>query len=52
MLSASQNPLRENTQKNLRQLVDGEELQIPSTIDDASIFDEINQQSAIADLRL
>ncbi|WP_462146902.1 acetate--CoA ligase [Pseudoalteromonas gelatinilytica] len=30
--------------KNLRQLVDGEELQIPSTIDDASIFDEINQQ--------
>ncbi|WP_454179222.1 propionyl-CoA synthetase [Pseudoalteromonas sp. MBR-15] len=30
--------------KNLRQLVDGEELNIPSTIDDASIFDEINQQ--------
>ena len=30
--------------KNLRQLVDGEELQIPSTIDDASIFEEINQQ--------
>ncbi|BED90132.1 acyl-CoA synthetase [Pseudoalteromonas sp. MM1] len=30
--------------KNLRQLVDGDELQIPSTIDDAGIFDEINQQ--------
>ncbi|WP_404340749.1 propionyl-CoA synthetase [Pseudoalteromonas mariniglutinosa] len=30
--------------KNLRQLVDGEPLQIPSTIDDASIFDEIQQQ--------
>lgn len=27
--------------KNLRQLVDGEELQIPSTIDDPSIFNEI-----------
>lgn len=27
--------------KNLRQLVDGEELNVPSTIDDASIFDEI-----------
>ena len=32
--------------KNLRQLVDGEELKIPSTIDDASIFEEINQQLA------
>lgn len=30
--------------KNLRQLVDGEALKIPSTIDDASIFEEINQQ--------
>ncbi len=30
--------------KNLRQLVDGDELQIPSTIDDAGIFEEINQQ--------
>ena len=30
--------------KNLRQLIDGDELQIPSTIDDAGIFDEINQQ--------
>jgi propionyl-CoA synthetase len=30
--------------KNLRQLIDGDELQIPSTIDDASIFEEINQQ--------
>ncbi|WP_462158819.1 propionyl-CoA synthetase [Pseudoalteromonas sp. GB56] len=29
--------------KNLRQLIDGEELQIPSTIDDASIFDEISE---------
>jgi propionyl-CoA synthetase len=27
--------------KNLRQLVDGEELNVPSTVDDASIFDEI-----------
>lgn len=30
--------------KNLRQLVDGESLQIPSTIDDASIFDEISNR--------
>ena len=30
--------------KNLRQLFDGDELQIPSTIDDAGIFEEINQQ--------
>jgi propionyl-CoA synthetase len=30
--------------KNLRQLVDGDELQIPSTIDDPSIFEEINSQ--------
>ncbi|MBS3796185.1 propionyl-CoA synthetase [Pseudoalteromonas sp. BDTF-M6] len=30
--------------KNLRQLVDGEELQIPSTIDDAGIFTEISEQ--------
>lgn len=30
--------------KNLRQLIDGDELQIPSTIDDASIFNEISQQ--------
>lgn len=30
--------------KNLRQLVDGEALQIPSTIDDASIFTQIAQQ--------
>ncbi|WP_105258920.1 propionyl-CoA synthetase [Pseudoalteromonas sp. T1lg88] len=30
--------------KNLRQLIDGEELQIPSTIDDASIFTEISEQ--------
>jgi len=29
--------------KNLRQLVDGEPLQIPSTIDDASVFGEIEQ---------
>ena len=30
--------------KNLRQLIDGEELQIPSTIDDPSIFEELSQQ--------
>ena len=30
--------------KNLHQLIDGDELQIPSTIDDASIFSEISQQ--------
>ncbi|MFY8275367.1 propionyl-CoA synthetase [Pseudoalteromonas sp. SSDWG2] len=29
--------------KNLRQLIDGEPLQIPSTIDDAGIFDEIKE---------
>ena len=32
--------------KNLRQLIDGEELQIPSTIDDPSIFDELTEQLA------
>lgn len=29
--------------KNLRQLIDGEPLQVPSTIDDPSVFDEISQ---------
>ena len=32
--------------KNLRQLIDGEELQIPSTIDDPSIFAELSEQLA------
>ncbi|MDX1361051.1 MAG: AMP-binding protein, partial [Pseudoalteromonas tetraodonis] len=32
--------------KNLRQLIDGEELQIPSTIDDPSIFEELTLQLA------
>ncbi len=32
--------------KNLRQLVDGEPLQIPSTIDDASVFEEIGDLMA------
>lgn len=33
--------------KNLRQLIDGDKLQIPSTIDDAGIFEEINQQISL-----